>query len=299
MAIRRATKAGSWYEADPGALRDEIEDCLARGARLYGRAELLPGTKPAAIVVPHAGLFFSGPAAAVAFELVREAWGTVDAFVLFGACHRMRLREPALWAEGAWRTPLGDIEVDGELARRFIAEGIGREHPAAHAEDNSLELQTPFIRHMFPGAKILPAAMGFFPDSARMGESASRVAREYSRETGRVVVAVASTDLTHYGAAFGLMPAGAGEAAVEWVRANDRRFLDALVNLDLARIVPLAERDQSACGAGAAAAAAGWAHERGCRRGRVLAATNSHEVAPRGTADHIVGYGAVEYSVPV
>jgi AmmeMemoRadiSam system protein B len=137
--------------------------------------------------------------------------------------------------------------------------------------------------------------MSFIPDSARSGEIASRVAGECGN--GKTIVAVASTDLTHYGASVGLMPAGVGGTAVEWTRENDGRFLDALVGLDAEGIVPIAKRDQSACGAGAAAAAAGWARERGCRKGRLLAATNSHEVAPRGVAEHIVGYASVAYDV--
>ena len=293
MAVRKADKAGSWYQAAPADLRKEVDDCVKRGVRLYGRPAVEPGLKTTAVVVPHAGLFFSGPVAAVAFELLREAWGTIDTFVLFGACHRAFIREPALWTKGAWRTPLGDIAVDDALAKRFVDEGLGRDNPAAHAGDNSLELQTPFIKHMFPEAKILPVAMSFFPNSSQFGEVASRVARD----SGRTVVAVASTDLTHYGATFGLTPAGIGDSAIEWTQANDKRFIDTLLRLDLDQIVPQAELEQSACGAGAAAAAAGWAHERGCRKGRLLAATNSYEVYPRGAPDHLVGYASLAYDV--
>ncbi len=292
--MRRAGKAGSWYEADPDALRRDVAACVARGRERFGRPAVLKGLKPAAVVVPHAGLSFSGAVAGVAYGLLREAWARVDAFVLFGACHRARLREPALWAHGAWETPLGAIAVDEALAERFLAGGVGGENPRAHEDDNALELQTPFIRHLFPEAKIAPVAMSFFPESARLGELASRLARE----SGGTVVAVASTDCTHYGAAFGLMPAGTGESALAWTRENDARFLETLLALDLDQIIPRAERDGSACGAGAAAAAAGWAKERGCGRGRLLAATNSHEVAPRGEAGHIVGYASLAYDAP-
>lgn len=289
--LRKADKAGTWYEADPAALRKEAEECVARGAALYGEPELLPGTKPVAVVVPHAGLFFSGAAAATAYSLLRRAWEKVDAFVVFGACHRARLREPAIWTRGAWETPLGEIAVDESLAEKFLAAGIGSDNPAAHDGDNAVELQLPFIKHMFPGAKILPVAMSPFPDSAQIGARASALARE----DGRTVIAIASTDLTHYGASFGLMPAGAGEPALAWVRENDERFLNTLIGGNPENIVPVAERDQSACGAGAAAAAAGWAQERGSANARVLARTNSHEIAPRGTANHIVGYGTVAF----
>ncbi len=290
---RTAGKAGSWYASSPSALRREVDACLARGAELFGAPAVPPGRKPAAVVVPHAGLAYSGAVAGVAYDLLRRAWERVDTFILFGACHRARLREPALWARGAWETPLGEIAVDEALAERFLEGGIGRAFPEAHADDNALELQTPFIKHLFPEAKILPVAMGFFRESPRIGELASRLARE----SGGTAVAVASTDCTHYGAAFGLMPAGTGERAAEWTRANDARFLETLLRLDLEAIIPRAERDRSACGAGAAAAAAGWARERGCAEGRLLAAANSHDVAPRGEADHIVGYASLAFDV--
>ncbi len=295
MTVREADKAGSWYAAAPAALRGEVDACVARGRRLHGAFDPVPGKKTVAVVVPHAGLFFSGAVAAVAYDLLRRAWKKIDTFVLFGACHVAQLREPAIWAEGVWECPLGGVAVDESLAARFLAEGIGSSRPEIHLGDNALELQLPFIRRLFPEAKILPVALSPSPDSAAVGARASAIARE----AGGDIVAVASTDLTHYGAAFGLMPAGAGSAAVEWTKENDGRFLDALTGLELERIVPVAARDGSACGAGAAAAAAGWAAERGCGGGRLLARTSSYEVAPQGRADHIVGYASVAFDAPL
>jgi AmmeMemoRadiSam system protein B len=135
--------------------------------------------------------------------------------------------------------------------------------------------------------------MPFLPDAHRFGELAARTAAAL----GKTIVALASSDLTHYGAAFGLMPAGSGDSALAWTRENDRRFLAPLLALDLAAIVPAAERDSSACGAGAAAAAAGWAKALGCRKGWLLAHADSHEAAPAGgRAEHIVGYAAAAFA---
>ncbi|MCC8108968.1 MAG: AmmeMemoRadiSam system protein B, partial [Planctomycetes bacterium] len=58
-------------------------------------------------------------------------------------------------------------------------------------------------------------------------------------------------------------------------------------------IVRLASRDGSACGAGAGAAAIGWAKEFGATSGQVIGYTNSHDVMPDGRAEHFVGYAAV------
>jgi AmmeMemoRadiSam system protein B len=289
--LRQADKAGSWYPADGAALAGEVDECVRRAKAQYGSAMRGAAGAPVAVAVPHAGLFFSGAVAAAAFELVRERLGTIDTFVVFGACHRARLREPGIWAGGAWRTPLGDIEIDAELAEAFIAGGLGAANTEAHRDDNAIELQTPFIKRLFPDAKMVPVAMGFFPDSWRLGERAATIAARRDQK----IVAVASTDLTHYGASFGIMPAGTGQSALDWVRANDDRFIDAMVNMDVENIVPVAERDHSACGAGAAAAAAGWAKANGCTSGQLLARTDSYEVMPQGRAEHVVGYAAIAY----
>lgn len=290
--VRNPDMAGSWYAGDAAALAAEVDECVRRARTEYGQVMKRVAGNPAAIMVPHAGLFFSGAVAAAGFELVRERLGRVDTFVIFGACHRARLREPALWPDGAWRTPLGDIEVDADLAEALIAGGFGAANPGVHHGDNAIELQTPFIKRLFPAAKIVPVSMGFFPDSWKLGALAADIA------AGRdgSVVAVASCDLTHYGASFGVTPAGTGQAALDWTRANDAPFIDAMTDMRLDDIVPTAERDGSACGAGAAAAAAGWAKARGCVSGELLAWTDSYEVMPRGEAEHLVGYAAIAYS---
>lgn len=290
---RAAEKAGSWYAGDHDGLILDVEECLAAARDRYGAAVTEAAGVPAGVMTPHAGLFFSGAVAAAAFELVRQRLGKVDVFVVFGACHRANLREPAVWATGRWDTPLGSVEVDEDFARALIASGLGREDYRAHEGDNAIELQMPFIKFLFPDAKIVPVAMGFFPDAGDMG----RLAAEAAKARGGTVAAVASTDLTHYGSAFGVMPAGTGASALAWIRDNDQRFLDAAMSLDSRLIVEIAQREHSACGAGAVAALAGWAEAFGCKRGRLLAYANSHEVMPRGEADHVVGYGAVAYEV--
>ncbi len=288
---RAAEKAGSWYERDGEGLRLQVDECLADARDRYGHAVVEAVGHPVGIVVPHAGLVFSGAVAAAAFELVRQRVDRVDTFVVFGACHRARLSAPAIWAAGRWDTPLGSVEVDETLAQALVDAGVGREDYDVHQGDNAIELQMPFIKAMFPDAKIVPIAMGFFPDAGAMGKAAAGVAKQY----GGTTVAVASTDLTHYGASFGIMPAGTGEPALRWLAENDRRFLDAAVRMDARRVVEVAERDHSACGAGTVAAVIGWSAAYGASSGRVLAYTNSHEVMPQGEASHMVGYGALAY----
>ncbi len=283
-SIRRAEKAGAWYNAQPDALQKELEGYLA-AVDTSAATPLLAG------VVPHAGLAFSGPTAARVYAWIRAAQPDVDTFLVFGAVHTMHLSRPAVWAAGAWETPLGPIEVDEDLATKLVKAGVGNEEDRPHQGDNAIELQTPFLRHCFPQAKIVPVAM----PPAPLAVDAGVAAREVIARADAKVVALGSTDLTHYGSPFGLTPAGAGQKALDWGKENDRRLLERMEAMEAEAIVPTAERDRSACGAGAVAATVAYARVGGCARGIVLEHITSHDVMPDGEASHFVGYGAVVF----
>lgn len=292
MSIRKAYKAGSWYAGDDLSLRREVWELLREAGEGISSPNPGPG-RPVAVVVPHAGLAYSGGTAALAYHRLRQACPKIDCFVVFGASHRSRLKKPAVWAAGEWECPAGCVGVDEKLAALLIDDGVAEANETAHVDDNAIELQIPFIRVLFPEAAIVPIAMAPFDDSWRIGQQA----RAAAEKRGGNVLAIASTDLTHYGQAFGVFPAGAGKKALDWARQNDRPFLDALLALELENIVPSALRDGSACGPGAAAAAAGWAKAAGCAGGRLLAHTNSNDVNPDVEPAHFVDYASIIYEV--
>ncbi|MBP1606894.1 MAG: hypothetical protein H6Q08_2268, partial [Acidobacteria bacterium] len=57
--LRHAAVAGTWYPGDPGALVKELERYLSPARPRSQRASQL-----VAVIVPHAGLMYSGPVAA-------------------------------------------------------------------------------------------------------------------------------------------------------------------------------------------------------------------------------------------
>ncbi|MFH0911162.1 MAG: AmmeMemoRadiSam system protein B, partial [Planctomycetota bacterium] len=213
MSTRRAEKAGSWYPSDPRELRALLESCL-RPAEAP-----VPAGEPVAAIVPHAGLAFSGPTAGKSFHALRPA--RPEALLIFGAVHTMHLAQPAVWPEGSWETPLGAVPVDASLAREVCRSGLALFDERPHHGDNAIELQMPFVRHCFPGVPVVPIAVPPQKEAAALGEEAWEVALR----SGKRVLALGSTDLTHYGASFGVMPAGQGRAALDWAGANDQRLI--------------------------------------------------------------------------
>ena len=118
---------------EPAAPHFYAGDC-ARATERFLR-DFSPPAQPQRIVagiVPHAGWDYSGAVAAKVFESIRRKTNPAT-FVFFGAVHRWAGGN-AVYARGAWATPLGNIAVDEELASRIVghAAGLATENAAAH-----------------------------------------------------------------------------------------------------------------------------------------------------------------------
>ncbi len=287
MSVRQPVVAGQFYPGTRAGCVRKIEACLP--ARL-------PDDLPARIVagiVPHAGWDYSGPTAAKLFGAIRSQFAP-QTFVLFSAMHRWGATRPAVYARGAWATPLGEAQVDDDLAQAVLEEGAGLlvDAPEAHAGEHSAEVQIPFIQHLFPDARILPILVPPSEQAVAAGEAVARAVADANRE----IVLVGSTDLTHYGVQFyGFAPAGVGEPALTWAMANDQRVIDLMLTMQAEAIVPEAEAHHNACGGGAAAATVAAARALGAQKGVLLEHTTSHHVMGLGPAANFVGYAAVAF----
>ena len=304
---RLAAKAGTWYPSNSGELAGMVDGLLTRARlRLREVAEDRPPDDPArrqpvrAVVAPHAGLMYSGQTAALAHAALAGGpagpGDAPDCVFLFGAVHRAANPHTAVWPDGAWETPLGDLAVDTEVAGQLAESAGACPDRRPHMEEHSIELQLPFVARLFPSARIVPVAVQPTPAPIDLGLAARRIADKL----GRHAVAVGSTDLTHYGAAFGVMPAGRGPAAVAWTRKNSQPFLDALAHGRWMEALDTARRDGSACGAGAAVAAGVFAQGEAEPATGVLLdhATSAEVMGETAHADHIVGYAAMAFCGP-
>jgi AmmeMemoRadiSam system protein B len=198
---RRPAVAGSFYPADPDELIGLIDDLLA-GARPPDVGQADAPTALAGILVPHAGLVFSGPVAAVAWRLVARVLGGADTtVVMLGTNHAAWwLDGVAVWNAGAWRTPIGDVEVDEELAARIA--GLGAPFAVdrdTHRAEHSLEVQLPFVARALPGARIVPLSIGAGRGglAREAGQRLGTLIAERRRGGSSVSLAI-STDMAHY-----------------------------------------------------------------------------------------------------
>jgi hypothetical protein len=290
MQIRKPVVAGQFYPADREPCLAEIRACLAS----HTLSEPLPDPIVAGIV-PHAGWTFSGPLAAMVFAAVNRQRGTARTFIIFGTAHGYFGAKPAIDAADAWETPLGTVPIDDALRQLLLDGGIAVAASSAHRHEHSIEVQVPFIQHLFPEAGILPIIVPANESALVLGNALA----DLPAETVAGTVCIGSTDLTHYGPRYSFTPMGIGSEALGWASSvNDRQFIDLALALEPQRLLANAIENGNACGPGAAAAAIMVAKRLGVAKGTLLAHTTSNEIMLRQTGSanrDSVGYAAIVF----
>src|SRR5262245_21348345 len=185
MPIRPAAVAGTWYPGTAGALTRDVDGYLQE-TEAWTRGPIQ------AVLAPHAGLMFSGPVGAHAYRAAASQ--RFDVIVLAGPSHFIPFDGVSIFPEGAFATPLGDAVIDDEAARVLSSSPVVRGLPSAHQREHSLEMQLPFVRRLFPDAKIVPLVMGY-----QTRETILALADALAASCrGRQALLVGSTDLSHY-----------------------------------------------------------------------------------------------------
>ena len=144
--VRPATQANRFYTGDAKELSKEVDSLLAlhRGETVYRDV--------AALIVPHAGYYFSGNVAAAAYMSVPRDKQYKRIFLLGPSHHE--------WLDGAsvnteadyYATPLGQVKVDHDVAVALTeADSVFRYEPRAHDREHCLEVQLPFQQRRFGG----------------------------------------------------------------------------------------------------------------------------------------------------
>lgn len=270
----------------PGDCEAQLRTFLASQADVD-----LPTSELVAAVAPHAGWRFSGGIAARTIARLARS-SCPDCVVLLGAYHRPVGQGSALYQGDEWETPFGNVPLAQDLVTEVEAKlpDLVETNSKAHDTEHSLEVILPFVKALFPQAGILPLLILPEASPVRLGERLAEITQD------RSVVAVASTDLTHYGAPYDFTPAGAGPEAHRWMRANDKRLLQLACELEAEKIPAETVAQRNACGPGALAAVCAFARARGVATGTLLEHTDSHEVTtPEAPFQLAVGYAGLVF----
>jgi AmmeMemoRadiSam system protein B len=290
MTTRSPFRANMFYPGSPNTCRMAAQALLDEAT--------LPPDLPARLIggiVPHAGWVYSGPLAALTCKALAAATEQIDTVILLGADHVGLAAGGAVYAAGAWASPIGELEINESLADALLeADGRFVANELAHAHEHSLEVQLPFIQLLWPGVKLLPIMIEPAPDAADLGSSLGKLLSQRAEN----VIILGSTDLTHHGGHFPA-PGGSGIASARYTESNDQRLLDRMAALDAEGVISEVTEHHNACGAGAIAATLACCRTLGASAGTLLAYDHSYNIThrqdPTTPDDTTVGYASVVF----
>ena len=227
--VRLPAVAGRFYPSNPAELSAQINEYVTS-------KQATPARNVKACLVPHAGLMFSGHVAGTVFSSIRIP----KRVVILGVRHRPPGSPAAIVSSGAWRTPLGDAEIDYELAEKIKAAcPLLTEDTVAHSKEHSLEMQISFLQILVPGFCFVPIALGtaHFETLVTVGEAIGGVLA-----AKKDVLLVTSSDLNHY----------EDDATT---RVKDRKAIEQLLSMDARGLYDVCRKEEiSMCGLGPAVA---------------------------------------------
>ena len=195
--VRPATQAGRFYEGNPQRLSHEVDSFLALHANDKQYENM------AAIIVPHAGYYFSGNVAAAAYMSIPKDKPYKRIFLLGPSHHE--------WLDGAsvnseadyYETPLGQVKVDRETARKLVttdstdetdSSSVFSYRPEAHDREHCLEVQLPFLQRRFEEVPPIVPIIISTNDFRKLKQMAEAL-KPYFTDDNLFVI---SSDFSHY-----------------------------------------------------------------------------------------------------
>jgi AmmeMemoRadiSam system protein B/AmmeMemoRadiSam system protein A len=265
MVVRSPVVAGQFYPGSPDQLRSMIQEMVDEEAA----SEEVIG-----LVAPHAGYMYSGPVTGATISRVNFK----DTFIIIGPNHTGGGKPLSIMTEGVWQTPLGEVEVDSEMAKKILAEcKYLEEDYRAHQYEHSIEVQVPFLQYFKPDVKIVPIIFGYAKSDyyKEIGRGIAKALKDLNREA----VIMASSDMNHY-------------EPQETTRGKDNEAIEAILALDEDGLIErVREFNITMCGYATAVALITAAKELGAKGAELVRYQTSGDTT--GDFSSVVGYAGI------
>jgi len=264
--IRKAGVAGSFYSGN----KETLERDVAFFLEISPPVEIV--TKISGLIAPHAGYMYSGGVAARAYRQVVDR--DFDLVVVVSPSHKTYFEEISVFNGSAYSTPLGDVQVDQEMAYKLaslnpkiILSDLGHD-----IDEHALEVQLPFLQQIFYDFKLVPIVMGN-QDQANVDILAEALAKLLKDKKALIV---ASSDLSHF-------------HSYDKAKLLDDVVIEDIENYDYKKLSQdLQNGVCEMCGGGPAMVAMKACEKLGANKSKVLLYRNSGDVT--GDRDQVVGY---------
>lgn len=264
MKIREAAVAGTFYPNDSKKLITEIDFH-------YSNAEkYLVEKKIFGIVAPHAGYYYSGTTACYSYKSCSEM--KYKTIIILSPSHYEYFNGITIFDGDKYKTPLGEIEIDAELAKKYYSSSSNiYADKEGHRREHAVEVHLPFLQKIFGEFKFLPVVMGD-QNQNNIEQLSAAIARNFKDEQ----LIIASSDLSHF-------------YRREIADVFDLKVEERINEFDEMGLLRDLESEKSfACGGGLIVALLKAMKSLGLSSSKVLKRTNSGDVS--GDYSSVVGY---------
>lgn len=264
-SVREPAVAGRFYPGDAAKLRADVDSYLSP-----------PHERVRAIgcIAPHAGYIYSGRVAGAVFSRLEIP----SSCIVLCPNHTGFGHPLAIMKEGAWRTPLGDLPIDSDLAKKLLqAFPALVVDSAAHRAEHAIEVELPFLQVIRPDVKFVPIAVGtgHLLLLEHLGQAVATVVANCEQP----VLIIASSDMNHY-------------EDDSTTRVKDHKAIDQILALDPGGLYETVMRESiSMCGFGPAAAMLTAAKRLGAQKAELVQYATSGDVS--GDRETVVGYAGI------
>ena len=183
MKYRDPAVAGSFYSKSKEELQSEITDLMSYTPD--------PSLNVKALIVPHAGYFYSGAVAAQAYSYINQSEINPKKIILLVPNHRVGLSGCAIPSDDGFITPLGKVSVDRLFCDILLEKNFVTENDNVHTWEHSLEVQLPFLQYCLNDFDILPILVG----QSEVEKVADMLSFLLDQDDFFIIV---STDLSHF-----------------------------------------------------------------------------------------------------
>ena len=264
-SLRQPAVAGRFYPQDAETLLAEVETYLS---------PQVDAASAIACMVPHAGYVYSGHVAGAVFSKI----AIPRRCILMCPNHTGVGYPLSIMSEGEWRTPLGPVPIDSEIAQKLKTTlPLLTEDASAHRAEHAAEVELPFLQALHPDFRFVPIALGtsHFEPLAALGEAVAEVVRAQDEP----VLVIASSDMNHY-------------ENDQITRIKDQKAIEPILRLDARGLYDTVMNEQiSMCGFGPAVAMITAARRLGATSAELVRYATSGDIS--GDRDLVVGYAGV------
>lgn len=179
--IKPPSVAGTFYSSDKTALLNQINEFKKNSRNTYKNSTR-------AVIVPHAGLVYSGR---LACEGISQLDKNLKTIFIFAPAHRVAIKGLGVTSYDVWQTPLGNIKINREITDELVKKFGAKVADNALAPEHAIEVEIPFIQTEYNDVKIVPVLMG----DVSSDKVYDVIAHYYKDSNNGFII---SSDLSHY-----------------------------------------------------------------------------------------------------